>query len=162
MIDHNHYLFERRFAPCKLFVSSFALQPETVDLDLTTPNRDQSTQLADGKTGYRGHENPYQMSNGHYLLTGTGRDVQSICYVRCVALHASRCNKYPSGWNTVAITHAVSRADFPHVSSPRRVFLSHWTIFSTRTKHWSIVILVSILFQAKFCFFRVENFLRFN
>lgn len=52
----------------------------------------------------RGHENRCHTSNGDYLLTAAGRDAKSICYVRCVALHASKCNKYPSTCNTVAIT----------------------------------------------------------
>jgi len=73
-------------------------------LDSTKSNRDQSAWPVDGKTSYRGHENLYHTSNGHYSLTAMGRDAESICYVRCVALHVSRRNKYPSAWNTVVIT----------------------------------------------------------
>lgn len=88
----------------ELFVCLFTTWNHRDRLGSTKLNRDQSVRSIDGKTSYRGHENQCHTSNGHYLLTATGRDVESICYVRCVALHAAKCNKYPSACNTVTVT----------------------------------------------------------
>lgn len=74
-------------------------------LDSTKLNRDQSARSTDGKTSYRGHENRCHTSNGDYLLTAAGRDAESICYVRCVALHAFKCNKYPRTCNSGSHFH---------------------------------------------------------
>jgi len=85
---------------CLYFSLCYHFLKSSNRLDLTKPNRDQSVWSVDGKTSYRGHENLYHTSNGHYSLTAMGRDAESICYVRCVTLHVSRRNKYPSAWNT--------------------------------------------------------------